>query len=65
MTIRREMNSKLGGFDPTSFLYSEETDFYFQLREGDDESSAWRKRRGYRAIRETSKSRLSARAERK
>jgi len=65
MTIRREVNSKLGRFDPTSFLFSEETDFYFRLREGGDESSAWQKRRCDRAIWETSKSRLSARADRK
>jgi hypothetical protein len=65
MTIRREVNSKLGGFDPTSFVYSEETDFYFLLREGGDESSVWQKRRCYRAIRGTSKSRPFARGDRK
>jgi GT2 family glycosyltransferase len=34
MVVRRELYEKLGGFDPSFFLYSEETDFCLRMREG-------------------------------
>lgn len=33
MVVRRELYEKLGGFDPSFFLYSEETDFCLRMRE--------------------------------